>query len=306
MIRLIVRRLLWTVPLVWLIATLVFFLMRLAPGGPFDGDVKRSDAVIAKLEQQYGLSDPSWLRQYGRYMAGLVQGRLGPSLCYRGRDVAEIIADALPVSAALGCLGLSLAVVIGVALGLVGAMRHGRLADRAIQWATAVLVSLPGFLLGAGLLIVLAFSWRLLPAGGWGRPEHMVMPALTLALPTAAVIARILRASLLEELSQDYMRTARAKGLSPVQAALRHSLTPAMVPLLGYLGPAAAAILTGSIVVERIFLVPGIGQHFVNGALNRDYTLVLGLVLVYSTLLLVFNLMVDVLHAWFDPRVREP
>lgn len=306
MIRYVVRRLLWTVPLVWLIATIVFFLMRLAPGGPFDGEVKRSEAVVAQLEQKYGLGDPSWLRQYGRYLGGLIRGDLGPSLCYRGRDVTEIIAHALPASAALGALGLSLAMVVGVVLGMVGAMRRGRPADRVIQWTTALVVSLPGFLLGTGLLIVLSFYWRVLPAGGWGRPEHLVLPAVTLALPTAAVIARILRASVIEELSQDYVRTARAKGLSQTQAAFRHSLAPAMVPLLGYLGPAAAGILTGSVVVERIFLVPGIGQHFVNGALNRDYTLVLGLVLLYSTLLLVFNLLVDVVHAWLDPRVREP
>jgi len=305
MIRFVGRRLVWTVPLVWLIATIVFFLMRLAPGGPFDGDVKRSEAVVAKLEQKYGLSDPSWVRQYGRYLGGLVRGDLGPSLCYRGRDVSEIIADALPVSGALGGLALSLAVVIGVGMGLLSAMREGRLADRAVAWTTGLLVSVPSFLLGTVLLIVLAFYARVLPAGGWGRPAHLVMPALTLALPTAAVIARILRASVIEQLGQDYVRTARAKGLSATQAALRHALALGLVPVLGYLGPAAAGILTGSVVVERVFLVPGIGQHFVNGALNRDYTLVLGLVLVYSTMLLVFNLLVDVLHAWFDPRIRD-
>jgi len=293
------------VPLVWLVATAVFFLMRVAPGGPFDGEVKRSEAVVAKLKAKYGLGDPSWIRQYARYMGGLVRGDMGPSLCYRGRDVSEIIAGALPVSAALGCLALALAVLLGVAMGMVGALRHGRPADRVIQWTTALLVSLPSFLLGTGLLIVCAFHWRWLPAGGWGRPQHMVLPAVALALPCAAVIARILRAALIEELGQDYLRTARAKGLSRTQAAMRHGLSLAMVPLLGYLGPAAAGILTGSIVVERIFLVPGIGQHFVNGALNRDYTLVLGLVLVYSTLLLAFNLVVDLIHAWFDPRVRE-
>lgn len=305
MTRFVIRRLAWMVPLGWLVATVVFFLMRLAPGGPFDGEVKRSEEVVAKLKAKYGLGDPNWLRQYTRYMGGLVRGDLGPSLCYRGRDVTEVIVDSLPVSASLGCLALSLAVFIGVAMGMVGAMRRGRLADRLVQWTTALLVSLPSFLLGAGLLIVLAFHWRLLPAGGWGSVSHLIMPALTLALPTGAVIARILRASVIEELEQDYLRTARAKGLTSTQAALRHGLALAMVPVLGYLGPAAAAILTGSIVVERIFLVPGIGQHFVNGALNRDYTLVLGLVLVYSTLLLVFNLMVDLVHAWFDPRIRD-
>ncbi|GAG26751.1 unnamed protein product, partial [marine sediment metagenome] len=239
------------------------------------------------------------------YLGGVVCGDLGPSYYYQDRTVQEIIATTLPVSACLGLAALLVALVGGVAAGLVAAMRRDRCVDRLVLVASALCVSLPSFVVGTFLLVIFTFWLAWCPVGGFGRLDQLILPAVTLALPFAAVIARITRASLLEELGQDYVRTARAKGLSAAQAAFRHALQVALVPVVHYLAPAAAGILTGSLVVEQIFRVPGIGRHFVTGALNGDHPLVLGLVMLYSVLLVTFNLVADLVHGYLDPRVRE-
>ena len=304
MIRMAARRLLALIPMLWVMVTLCFLLTRFAPTNPFDRDAKYPAEVIEQLKKRYQLDAP-WPRQYLTYLTGVLRGDLGPSYYYEDRTVQEIIAATLPVSACLGLVALQLAVVLGVGAGLVAAMRRNRWPDRLVLMTSALAVSLPSFVVGTFLLIVFTFWLGWFPVGGFGRLDQLVLPAVTLALPFAAVIARITRGSLLEELGQDYVRTARAKGRSQAGAAFRHALRIALVPVVHYLGPAAAGILTGSLVVEQIFLVPGIGRHFVMGALNGDHPLVLGLVMLYSVLLVTFNLVADLLHGVLDPRIRS-
>ncbi|MDO8137064.1 MAG: ABC transporter permease subunit [Candidatus Brocadiales bacterium] len=299
----ILRRLGWLVVVLLIIATASFFLMRFAPGGPFDKERNLPEAIEKNLRAKYHLDKPLW-KQYFIYMGGLFQGDLGPSFKYRNRTVNEIIAESFPVSAMLGLYALSLAIIVGVATGTLAALKKHTAFDFAAMSVAMLGISLPNFFLGLILLLIFCFKLPLLPAGGWGGPDHLVLPVLSLAAPFTAYIARLTRVSMLEVLSQPYIRTARAKGLTEFRVVTRHALKNAITPVVSYLGPAAAAVLTGSVVVEKIFAIPGLGSHFVNAALNRDYTLVMGTVLLYSLLLVLFNLMVDIIYFFTDPRVR--
>lgn len=298
----IIRRLLWLPLVLFCVATLSFFLMRVAPGGPFDAERNLPPAIERNIQAKFGLHKPLW-QQYLLYLGSLCRGDLGPSFKYRDRTVNEIIGEALPVSLALGLFAMSLATLLGVALGVAAAVGKNTAVDYATMCVAMVGISLPSFVLAMGLLMAFGFWWRFLPVAGWGTARHAILPGMTLAAGPMAYIARLMRASMLEELSQDYIRTARAKGLSGAAVVLRHGLRNAILPVVSYLGPAAAAVLTGSVVVEKIFAVPGLGTHFVNAALNRDYTLVMGLVLLYSALLVLFNLAADIALTWLDPRI---
>ena len=297
-----IRRLGWLPLVLFCVATLSFFLMRFAPGGPFDGERNLPPVIERNIRAKFDLDKPLW-QQYVLYLGALCKGDLGPSFKYRDRTVNEIIGEAFPVSFALGLFAMSLATLLGVSLGAAAAVRKNTAVDYATMGVAMVGISLPSFVLAMLLLMVFGFWFRVLPVAGWGTPWHAILPGLTLAAGPTAYIARLMRGSMLEELSQDYVRTAWAKGLSESTVVLRHALRNAILPVVSFLGPCAAAVLTGSVVVEKIFAVPGLGTHFVNGALNRDYTLVMGLILLYSTLLVVFNLAADLVLAWLDPRI---
>lgn len=299
------RRLLTAIPTLLVLVTLTFFLMRLAPGGPFDRERSLPPEIEQALAAEYHL-DESLPRQYARYLGNLLQGDLGPSFQYEGFRVSELIAKGLPVSLLLGLLAMSLALLVGGAMGIAAALSHRRWPDYGLMSTALLGVSIPSYVVAPLLVLVFAIMLRWLPAGGWveGRASDLVLPVIALALPQVSAIARLLRGSLLEVLQQPYLRTARAKGLSPHLVILRHALKPALMPLVSYLGPATAAILTGSVVVEQVFDLPGMGRYFVQGALNRDYTLVLGVVAVYGAMIIGFNFLVDLAYGWLDPRVK--
>jgi oligopeptide transport system permease protein len=284
------------------IVTASFFIMRLAPGGPFDTDRALPAEVRANIEARYHLDEPLW-RQYVRYLGDVWRADLGPSFRYPDRSVNELIALGFPVSLTLGLSALAIAVLIGGAAGTLAALRHNRALDYLTMSLALGGVSVPNFVLGPVLILTFALGLGWLPVAGWGTWRHLVMPSITLGVFYAAYVARLARAGMLEVVLQDFIRTARAKGLSEGAVILRHALPSAVLPVVSYLGPAAAGALTGSVIVETIFGVPGIGRYFVTSALNRDYTMVLGTVLFYSGLLIAFNLVVDVLYAYLDPRV---
>ncbi len=302
MARYLAGRLAGLPPVLLAIVTASFFVMRLAPGGPFDMERALPAEVRANIEAKYHLDEPL-VRQYVRYLGDVLRGDLGPSFRYPDRTVAELIGLGFPVSVTLGACALGFALLAGGAAGIVAALRHNRLADYLTMSLALGGVSIPNFVLGP--LLILAFALRLgwLPVAGWGSWRHLVLPTLTLGVFYMAYVARLARAGMLEAIVQDFVRTARAKGLREAAVVLRHALPSAVLPVLSYLGPAAAGALTGSVVVETIFGIPGIGRYFVTSALNRDYTMVLGTVIFYSSLLVCFNLAVDVLYAWLDPRV---
>ena len=305
MMRHAAKRLLMAVPTLLVLVTLTFFLMRLAPGGPFDRERSLPAEIEKALSAEYHL-DESLPKQYLRYLGNLLRGDLGPSFQYEGFRVSELIATGLPVSLALGALAMGLALLIGGAMGILAALNHRRLPDYGVMSAALLGVSIPSYVVAPLLVLVFAIGLRWLPAGGWvtGRWSDLVLPVIALALPQISAIARLLRGSLLEVLQQPYLHTARAKGLSPAKVILRHALKPALMPLVSYLGPATAGILTGSVVVEQVFNLPGIGRYFVQGALNRDYTLVLGVVAVYGTMIVLFNFLVDLAYGALDPRIK--
>ena len=321
MIGLILRRLA-TLPLVLLaIYTLTLTLAWAVPGDPLERPEGRrpSAAVQESMRKQYNLdsgwtfywsyldsaSGTRWARERitGRETAGPVFD-LGPSLQYEDRRVSEIIGDSLPVSMTLGASAMLIAIVIGVGAGVVGALRPGSWADTATLGLALVGVSLPGFITGTVLVTVFGVGLAWLPVGGWGTLAQLVLPAFTLSLPFAAYIARLTRLELIEQMRADYVRTARAKGVPESAVVLRHALRNALLPVVSYLGPATAYAMTGSFVVERVFRIPGLGEHFVNSVLNKDLFLIIGTVLVFSTMLVVFNLAVDVAYRWIDPRMR--
>ena len=301
------RRLAAAVPTLLVLVTAAFFLMRAAPGGPFDDERVMPEEIRAQIEAAYHLDEPLW-RQYLIYMGNLAQGDLGPSFRYEGRTVNELIGEGLPVSLTIGGLALALALVLGIVAGTTAALRRGRATDHIVMGLSMTGISIPNFVIAPLLILGFAVTLGWLPAGGWEDAgwRHLVLPVIALGLPQVAYVARLLRGSLIEVLSSDYIRTARAKGLPGRTIVLRHALRPALLPVLSYLGPAAAALITGSVVMEQIFGIPGIGRHFVQGALNRDYTLVLGLVLFYGALIIAFNFVVDVLYGVLDPRVGRP
>jgi oligopeptide transport system permease protein len=305
MLGLLVRRLLGAVPTLFVIITVTFFLVRLAPGGPFDEEQRLAPEIRANLEAAYGLDQPV-LVQYGRYLAGLVRGDFGPSFKYRDFTVTELIADGLPISIRLGLGAMLLAILIGVPLGACAALRSHRWPDHALMIVAIAGIAVPGFVIAPLLALVFGIQLEWLPVAGWspGTMSDMILPIVALALPIVAFVARLMRASLLEVLSGNFIRSARARGLPEWRVIVHHALKPALMPVVSYLGPATAAVLTGSLVVETIFGIPGMGRYLVQGALNRDYTLVMGMVIVFAALTLLLNLLVDLVYGWLDPRVR--
>ncbi len=299
----ILRRLAGFLPVLFIIISLSFFMMRLAPGGPFDQERALPDQVRANIEARYHLEEPLW-RQYLRYVGEVARGDLGPSFRYPDRSVNELLALGFPVSLTLGLCALGVALALGGTAGILSGLRRNAFVDYLTMTFALAGVSVPNFVLGPILMLVFALGLGWLPVAGWGTWRHLILPSVTLGTFYAAYVARLTRAGMLEVIGQDFIRTARAKGLREATVVLRHALPGAILPVVTYLGPASAAILTGSVVVETIFSIPGIGRYFVGGALNRDYTMVLGAVVFYSVLLLVFNLVVDVLYAYLDPRVQ--
>ena len=302
----ILRRLLTALPTLALIVAMSFLLTRLAPGGPFDQEQALAPEIRANLEAAYGLDQPIYL-QFGRYVGGLLRGDFGPSFKFRDFTVGELIADGLPVSLAIGLAALGLALAIGVPAGILAALSRGRFTDRLLMTVAVAGISVPVFVIAPLLMLVFGIWLRWLPVAGWnpGRPADLVLPVVTLALPVVAYLARLTRGSLLEVLRATWIRAARARGLPERTVILRHALPAALLPVVSYLGPAAAAVLAGSLVVETLFGLPGMGRHLVQGALNRDYTLVMGMVIVYAGLMILLNLMADLVYAWLDPRIRE-
>lgn len=302
MLRYIARRFLETIPVLWIILTATFFMLRFVPGGPFTSEKAVTPEVQRNLEAHYGLNKPL-LAQYTDYMARLLQGDLGPSFKYANRTVNEIIADKLPVSLELGILSLGVALALGLTAGIVAAVRRNTWLDYTASGLAMVGICVPTFVMGPILVLVFAIHFGWCNASGWYSAQDRVLPALTLGFVYAAYIARLTRGGMIEALNQDYVRTARAKGASEVRVVFRHALRGGLLPVVSFLGPATAGIITGSFVIETIFQIPGLGREFVNSAFNRDYTLVLGTVLLYATLIVVLNLCVDIVQAWLNPRM---
>lgn len=305
MVRFITIRLLQLPLILLVIFTVTFTLTWIIPGNPLERPEARRPPpeVEAAMKRQYNLDNPwSFARAYVRSV--LLRGDLGPSLQYPDQRVSDIIRHALPVSAMIGLAALAAALILGMAAGVIGALRPGSVLDLSSLAMAVVGVSLPSFVTGSLLLVLFAGVLRWAPVGGWGGPEHLILPALTLAAGPAAYIARLIRLGLADVMSSDFIRTARAKGLSQHQALFRHAMKVAFLPVLSFLGPAAAVTMTGSFVVEKVFSVPGLGKHFVNAVLNKDQFLILGVVLTYSAILVVFNLLVDLAYAWVDPRIE--
>jgi oligopeptide transport system permease protein len=304
MMRYFLTRLAGAIPTLLIIVTATFFLMRAAPGGPFDQEQTLPPEIIANLQSAYGLDQPI-LIQYGRYLQSLMHGDFGPSFKYKDFTVTELIAQGFPVTLELGVVAIALALAIGIPLGIFAALRHNRAADHAAMLIAVVGIAIPSFVVLPFLGLMFGIKLHWLPVAGWepNSPRYLLLPVIALALPPLAYIARMTRGSMLEVLRSDFIRTARAKGLPLRAIILTHALRPALIPVASYLVPAVAAIMTGSLVVESIAGLPGIGRYLVQGALNRDYTLVLGMVIIYSTLLIGMGLLVDLLYLWLDPRV---
>jgi len=300
------RRLLGTVPTLFCIVSASFFIVRLAPGGPFDQEQALPAQIRANLDRLYGLDRPLGV-QYVHYLNGLLHGDFGPSFKLRDFSVGELIAQGLPLSLTLGSAAIVLALLVGIPLGVAAALRRNTPADYGITTLVMLGVALPSFVTGPLLALIFGLYWHWLPVAGWeeGAPRYLVLPVITLALPVMAYIARITRGSLLDVLRANYVRTARARGLGEARVIWRHALKPAMLPVVSYLGPAAAYVVTGSLVVETVFGLPGTGRYLVQGAINRDYTLVMGMITVYGVLTLGFNLSADLIYGWLDPTVRH-
>jgi oligopeptide transport system permease protein len=305
MIRYFLKRLAGAIPTLLAIVTLSFFLMRAAPGGPFDREQTLAPEIMANLQRAYGLDQPLWV-QYGRYLRGLAHGDFGPSFKYKDFTVTELIRQGFPVTLQIGCMAMILALSLGIPMGTWAALHQNTAADHATMSLAVAGIAIPPFVVlpFLGLLFGIYLHW--LPVAGWepGSIRYLVLPVIALTLPPLAVIARLTRGSMLEALHSNYLRTALAKGLPMRTVILRHALRPALLPVAGYMAPAVASIMTGSLVVESIAGLPGIGRYLVQGALNRDYTLVMGMVILYSALLIAMGLLVDLLYAWLDPRVR--
>lgn len=298
------RRIAAVVPTLFAIVTLSFFVIRLAPGGPFDAEQTLSPQVKTNLQAAYGLDRPL-IGQYGLYLKGLASGDLGPSYKFRDFTVSELIGQGLPVSLVLGFAAIGTALLLGIPLGILAATRRNTTVDHGTIGLAVLGLALPSFVVGPLLALTFGLYLQWLPVAGWeGDLEHLILPVATLALPVIAYIARLTRGSLLEVLRAGYIRTARAKGMSGTRVILRHALKPALLPVVSYLGPATAAVLTGSLVVETVFGLPGAGRFLVDGAINRDYPLVMGMVIVYGAVTLLCNLAADLLYGWLDPRVR--
>jgi oligopeptide transport system permease protein len=300
------RRILTSIPTLLVIVTVAFFMMRIAPGGPFD----RERALPAEIEKNvlaaYDLDQPLLL-QYRDYLLGVLQGDFGPSFKYRDFTVAELLWTGFPASLEVGGIAIILAVVVGIGLGTLAALRQNTALDHAVMATAMTGITIPNFVMAPLLTLVFGVYFGLLPVAGWngGAPANLVLPVIALALPQIAYIARLTRGSMIEVLHANYVRTARAKGLRERIVVVRHALRGALLPVVSYLGPATAQVVTGSVVIETIFGIPGIGRYFIQGALNRDYTLVMGTVIVFAVLIILLNLVVDLLYGLLDPKVKQ-
>ena len=299
------KRFIGALPTLLVLIALAFFMIRAAPGGPFDAERALPKEIEANLRAAYHLDEPL-VQQFGRYLVNLVQGDFGPSFQYKEYTVTELIMTGFPVSLRLGGLAMLLALAVGVTVGAVAALRQNSWIDHAVMSVSMTGISIPNFVMAPILILIFAIILGWLPAGGLGggSVRNLVLPVVSLALPQIAYISRLTRGSMIEVLRSNFVRTARAKGLPERLVITRHALKPALLPVVSYLGPTTAALVTGSVVIEQIFGVPGLGRYFVQGALNRDYTLVMGVVVFYGVLIVVFNLLVDLVYALLDPRVK--
>ena len=305
MLRYVLQRFLTAIPTLFIIVTISFFLMRVAPGGPFNQEKGLNPVIKANLERMYHLDQPLW-KQYSDYLWNLLHGNFGPSYNLPDFTVAEILVNGLKVSVLLGFLALLLALLIGGLMGIIAALYQNRVGDYAVVATATAGSTIPTFVIAPLFQLFFALGLNWFPVGGWnnGSWRNMVGPVVVLMLPQLAIVARLMRGSMIESLRSHHIRTARALGLSDYSIIIRHALRGALLPIVSYAGPAAAGLVTGSIIVETIFSIPGIGRYFVDAALNRDYTLVMGTVVVIALFTIVFNLIVDVLYAAIDPRVR--
>lgn len=304
MLRFIILRLLQAIPVILVVITATFFLVRAAPGGPFDSEKAVMPEVKAALEAQYRLDQPLF-SQYTSYLNDVAHGELGPSFKYPGRSVNELIEAGLPATAELGFYALLVAIGIGGLAGVVASLKPNTAQDYVPMSIAMIGICMPTFLLGPLLVLVFGIHLEWLPVSGWGDiPGDKILPSLTLGAAYAAYIARLSRAGMLEVMSQDYIRTAKAKGLPQWQVVTRHGLRGGLIPVVAFLGPAFAGLLSGSFVVETIFQIPGLGRFYVQAAFNRDYTMILGTTVFLSTLIVMFNLLSDILAAWMNPRLR--
>lgn len=306
MIAFILRRLASAVPTLFIVVTISFFLMRFAPGGPFNLERPLPPATMENLMRTYHLDQPLW-RQYVTYLSNAVTGDFGPSYIYHDNNVAQLIGKGLPYSIELGFYALLLAVIGGVIAGTIAALKQNSFLDFAVMSVSTIGVTVPNFVVGPVLTLIFAIMLSWLPAGGWGDGSFrfLILPMTALALPQIAVFARLTRGSMIEALNTDHIRTAKAYGLPSSSVVITHAMRGALLPVVSYLAPCAAALLTGSAVVETIFTIPGVGRYFVLGAINRDYTLVMGTVILVAIFIIVFNLVVDILYGLLDPRVRH-
>ena len=303
--RFALNRLLQAIPVLLIVISATFLLVHSAPGGPFSADKAVPPEVIKALEAQYNLDQPLW-RQYISYLGDVVQGDFGPSFKYSGRTVSELIAAGIPATAELALYAMMVALIIGVSAGVAAAMRPNTMQDYVPMSAAMLGICMPSFLLGPLLVLIFGIHLEWLPVSGWGdMPGDKIMPSITLGTGYAAYIARLSRGGMLEVLSQDYIRTARAKGLSEPVIIFKHAMRGGLIPVVAFLGPAFAGLLGGSFVVETIFQIPGLGRFYVQAAFNRDYTMILGMTIFFATLIILFNLLSDMLAIWLDPKLRQ-
>jgi oligopeptide transport system permease protein len=303
-LKFILERLMWMLITLWVVFTITFFLMRAVPGGPFDSDRRVEPEILENLNRRFHLDEPL-VQQYFRELSNVFfHFDLGYSFKLGDYTVNRVIAEGLPVSAALGILALAFALSLGLVAGITSAVRRGSVADLMLMSLATVGIALPNFVIAGISIILFVFLFPIFPAAGWGSFDQLILPALCLGAPHAADVARITRTSMLDVLSQDHIRTARAKGLSPLRVVWGHALPGALLPVVSYLGPATAYVLTGSLVIEQIFAIPGLGSHFVEAALQRDYTLAMGCVMLYTVILFLMNMLVDMSYAFLDPRVE--
>ncbi|HMB59356.1 MAG TPA: oligopeptide ABC transporter permease OppB [Xanthomonadales bacterium] len=300
----VVSRSLGLIPTLLMLITIAFFMIRMAPGGPFDSEKALPPEIRANLDAKYHLDEPL-LQQYFRYLGQIVTLDFGPSFQYKDWTVNELIAQGFPVSLTIGGLAMLLAFVVGTLVGITAALRQNSGVDYSIMGVSMLGISIPNFVVAPLLILVFAVYAGWLPAGGWEWSfRHMLLPVITLSLPVVAYIARLTRGSMIEVLHSNYIRTARAKGLPERIVIARHALKPALLPVISFMGPATAGLITGSVVIERIYSIPGLGSYFVQGALNRDYTLVMGVVIFYGVVIVLLNFVVDLLYAWLNPKIR--
>ena len=303
MAKYILKRIATSIITLWAVITITFFMLRLLPGGPFTGERNIPEAIMQNLEVKYGKDKPHF-EQYGLYLKNLLQGDLGESMKYAGKEVSEIISYSFPSSAKLGVVVISIALIFGITLGIIAALKYNSWPDSLCMVLATLGVTIPSFVLATVLMYIFGVKYKLLPVTGLNSPVSYILPALALGGYSIAFISRLTRSKLLETLNSDYIRTARAKGVSGFKVIVKHALRNTLIPIITYLGPLIAGILTGSFVVEKIFAIPGLGREFVNTISNRDYTVIMGVTVFYSSILIICNLLVDLLYGIIDPRIK--